>query len=694
MFECPSVTAVFQPVVRLRDDAVMGYEALARMPTPPGHPPDHWLALAARAGRRAELERTCLTAGTAHGLPPGDQLLFLNLSPSLLGDARVAAVLEPLAARIVIELSEQEQVDDYDALAAEVADWQDRGVRVAIDDTGSGYASLQHVLRLSPDFIKLDKALVHGVEDDRSRRALVASFVAFARESGALVIAEGIETRDQLSVLQDAGVHLGQGFLLGRPDGGWRHTAPRPRVLRLDRCGTVADVGEAVCEHLAARGVMPSLYIERDGLLRCIAQRGLWQVLDGLAPGAGITGRAYEQDALIRVDDVTCVDGYLEAIPGVVAEACVPIRVGDRVVGALNIDSLRPLDDADVHVLERCGRLVGERLATIDLAPASAPLARLVAATLRLEAAVTKGDVVDVVLDAALDITGMSTAVYLAPQDDGPPKVVARGPLSGIIVGSGGEAGLVDVAELSLPGRSCYSASDDAAVGMVGADGLRQAGVRTLVVVPIRPANAPLALLAVASTRRKQLHTDVIELLELLAAHAAGRVETIEYIDALRRRATEDVLTGLGNRAAFLEALDAWDRDGIDGSLVLLDVDHFKRVNDTYGHLEGDRVLSGLAEVLQTAVRPGDGVFRLGGDEFAVLLPATTGDDARHVRDRLQLAAAAVLGVMGAGISIGVAGTAEGSVLDAMRIADQRLYEAKRRRSDPPAFTLPQPTHR
>src|SRR5439155_8233309 len=68
MFECPSVTAVFQPVVRLRDDAVVGYEALARMATPPDHPPDQWLALAARAGRRADLERVCLTAATAHGV--------------------------------------------------------------------------------------------------------------------------------------------------------------------------------------------------------------------------------------------------------------------------------------------------------------------------------------------------------------------------------------------------------------------------------------------------------------------------------------------------------------------------------------------------------------------------------------------------------------------------------------------------
>ncbi|MCU1376040.1 MAG: hypothetical protein JWO68_3326, partial [Actinomycetia bacterium] len=593
------IVAAYQPVVRLRDDEVIGYEALARMTGPPDQGPDIWLQDAAEQGIRAEVEVACLHAAVLHGLPPDDQLLFVNLSPSLLGDERVVAALESVSHRLVLEISEHVQVDDYDELARHLADWQDRGTLVAVDDTGSGYASLRHVLRLAPNFIKLDKSLVDGVGHDRSLRALVASFVAFARESGALVVAEGVETRDQLTVLRDAGVHLAQGYLLGRPGEGWRSPVRRARSLRLEHCATVAEVGEAVCEHLEELGVMPSLYLERDGLLRCVAQRGLWQVLDGLSPGAGITGQAYGTNTLVIVDDVATAEQYLEAIPGVVAEACTPIRLDGDAVGALNIDSTRPLLPADVAELRRCGELVGGRLQALQVSPESGPLARLVAATIRLERASTEDGVADVLLDTASEITDMSTALLVRHQEDGsPPTAVVRGPLREAILGID-VVELAALVELVVASRSCYSAGDDRAVGMVGTDGLRQAGIRSVVVVPIRPAAGAPGLLAVASRRRKQLHTDTIELLELLGTQAAARLETLAHIAALRRQATEDPLTGLGNRAAFNEALDAWQRQRIVGAVAVFDVDDFKRVNDTFGHLEGDDVLSHLADAFR-----------------------------------------------------------------------------------------------
>ena len=120
-------------MVRLRDDEVVGYEALARMGD---RSPDAWLRLAATVGLRPELEVACLHAATTHGLPPDDQLLFVNLSPSLLGDARVVHALGPVAHRLVLEVSEQEQVADYEVLARHLADWQDRGTKVAVDVRG------------------------------------------------------------------------------------------------------------------------------------------------------------------------------------------------------------------------------------------------------------------------------------------------------------------------------------------------------------------------------------------------------------------------------------------------------------------------------------------------------------------------------------------------------------------------------
>ena len=181
------------------------------------------------------------------------------------------------------------------------------------------------------------------------------------------------------------------------------------------------------------------------------------------------------------------------------------------------------------------------------------------------------------------------------------------------------------------------------------------------------------------STRRRQLSTDTIELLELLAAQATARLETIRHIAVLRRRAAEDALTGVGNRAAFSEILAAWRRDATDGVVVVLDVDDFKQLNDSFGHADGDEVLVALARSLRQAVRPEDAVFRLGGDEFAVLLPGVRADERDLVRDRLQLAAATVLSPRGISVSVGVASTGPSTAVeDAVRQADRRMYDAKR----------------
>jgi diguanylate cyclase (GGDEF)-like protein len=673
------IKAALQPVVRVRDDAVVGYEALARMPGPAGRGPDGWLAIAAACGLRDELEIACLAAAVVKGLPPDDQLLFVNLSPSLLGDARVLEVLAPVAHRVVIEVSEAEEVADYEVVGRQVADWQDLGAQLAVDDAGSGYASLRHVVRLAPNFIKLDRSLIDGVDQDRSLRALVASFVAFAREAGSSVVAEGVETRDELLTLREIGVHFVQGYFLGRPGEGWLASAPRERTLRLEGCRTITEVGDAVCEHLASPGVMPSMFMARDGLLRCVAQRGLWQVLDGLSPSSGVTGLAYRTDRMVVVDDVRNAEEYLEAIPGVIAEVCAPIRVDGVPVGSLNIDSTRALGPVDVEKVRRAAAIVGECLGSLHATADAGPLAHLAAATVRLERVATEDEIAEILLDAALRITEMSTAVLIARQADGrAPTAVIRGPLGSLLQGlAPGELGrLVDVV---VPSRSCHTAGDDDAMGIIGMDVFRQAGIRSAVVVPIRPSAGEPDLLAVVSTRRRQLSTDTIELLELLAAQATARLETIRHIAVLRRRAAEDALTGVGNRAAFSEILAAWRRDATEGVVVVLDVDDFKQLNDSFGHADGDEVLVALARSLRQAVRPEDAVFRLGGDEFAVLLPGVRADERDLVRDRLQLAAATVLSPRGISVSVGVASTGPSTAVeDAVRQADRRMYDAKR----------------
>ena len=123
----------------------------------------------------------------------------------------------PGIGRIVLEITENAPIADYDAFTSALAPLRARGLQLAIDDTGAGFASMRHILRLDPDIIKLDRSIIELIDRDRPTRALAAALTMFATESGMSVIAEGIETRSQLAVLQTLGVNTGQGYLLGRP---------------------------------------------------------------------------------------------------------------------------------------------------------------------------------------------------------------------------------------------------------------------------------------------------------------------------------------------------------------------------------------------------------------------------------------------------------------------------------------------
>ncbi|HLF00026.1 MAG TPA: EAL domain-containing protein [Gaiellaceae bacterium] len=211
---------VFQPVVDLRDGELAGVEALARFGGEPRRGPAFWFDQAWKAGLGAELELVALRAAvrTAEPLLEKGLPLSVNLSPEVVASADFRELIPELPAeRLVIEVTEHAQVEDYQALAESVRLLRARGGRLAADDVGAGFASLRHILDLAPDVIKLDVSLTRAIDADRRRRALAASLVTFARELGCLVVAEGIETRDELAVLQSLGVPRGQGYFLGRP---------------------------------------------------------------------------------------------------------------------------------------------------------------------------------------------------------------------------------------------------------------------------------------------------------------------------------------------------------------------------------------------------------------------------------------------------------------------------------------------
>jgi EAL domain-containing protein (putative c-di-GMP-specific phosphodiesterase class I) len=212
-------TIVYQPILAAQSLELCGWECLARFSTQPQRSPDQWFLEAAEAGLGVDLElRAIQLAVKALRELPGHTYLALNCSPQLVYSGRLTAFLQDLPPRrLVLEITEHAAVADYVRLEQALAPLRQRGVRLSIDDTGAGYASMRHILELSPDIIKLDMSITQGIDHDFKRRALASSLIAFARETGSSVVAEGVETQQELEALRALGVHKIQGYLLGRP---------------------------------------------------------------------------------------------------------------------------------------------------------------------------------------------------------------------------------------------------------------------------------------------------------------------------------------------------------------------------------------------------------------------------------------------------------------------------------------------
>jgi len=221
---------VFQPIVDLESRAVVGYEALTRFAD--GSRPDEVFAEAARCGLALELEGATLEATLeASGPLPPNAWLNLNVSAELvLAGEPLASIIGRWGGQVVLELTEHVQVTDYPALRAAL-EQLGPNVRLAVDDAGAGFASFRHILELRPDYVKLDRGIVHKLHRDPARQALVAGMVHFAAKTGAVLVAEGVETEAEAHQLGQLGVVLAQGYRLGRPALAERIAAPLASVL-------------------------------------------------------------------------------------------------------------------------------------------------------------------------------------------------------------------------------------------------------------------------------------------------------------------------------------------------------------------------------------------------------------------------------------------------------------------------------
>jgi EAL domain-containing protein (putative c-di-GMP-specific phosphodiesterase class I) len=227
---------VFQPIVDLRTRTASGCEALSRFHLEPLRPPDQWFAEADAAGLGLELEMHAIRSAVESRYQlPSDTYLSVNASPKTLLSQDFATTVSNLDGELlVVEVTEHSAVEDYDALKRAIDQLRSRGVRLAIDDLGTGFASFMHIVKLLPEFMKLDLSLTREIERDPVKQALTAALVGFAAQIGAHLVAEGVETAEELQTLIGLGVEYAQGYYLGAP-------APLPLRGVTERCLSLVE---------------------------------------------------------------------------------------------------------------------------------------------------------------------------------------------------------------------------------------------------------------------------------------------------------------------------------------------------------------------------------------------------------------------------------------------------------------------
>jgi EAL domain-containing protein (putative c-di-GMP-specific phosphodiesterase class I)/AmiR/NasT family two-component response regulator len=220
LIEERSFAIVYQPIRDVRTGILAGVEALARFPVEPFRTPDVWFDEAKAVGLGPDLELAAVSMALENATRrPRGTYVSVNVSPDVAISERFVDLVTThgRSGPLVVELTEHDVVEDYDALTAALTLMRERGLRVAVDDAGAGYASLRHILIVKPELIKLDVSLVAGIDQDRNKFALGTGITSFAREAGAKVVAEGIETAAQLECVAELGVDFGQGNYLGLP---------------------------------------------------------------------------------------------------------------------------------------------------------------------------------------------------------------------------------------------------------------------------------------------------------------------------------------------------------------------------------------------------------------------------------------------------------------------------------------------
>lgn len=227
ILQSKNLTALFQPIIDINRSTVYGHEALIRGPVETKlHSPIDLFEASHLVGLTPEMEYLSRDIALHQYAKSSNQnRLFVNISPACLAlsDSQFAfnvSQLEHLGLHpsdIVIEITEGSLIKDYGILKDVVSRYREIGFGIALDDLGEGFSSLRLWSEISPDFVKIDKHFISNINNDSVKLEFVRAIQKIAAEAGSLTIAEGIETRDELTVIKDLKISFGQGYLFGRP---------------------------------------------------------------------------------------------------------------------------------------------------------------------------------------------------------------------------------------------------------------------------------------------------------------------------------------------------------------------------------------------------------------------------------------------------------------------------------------------
>ncbi len=425
----------------------------------------------------------------------------------------------------------------------------------------------------------------------------------------------------------------------------------------------------------AVAGAMPSVFVVEHGRLWLVAQRGYAVVPDGMPVDSGVIGRAIRLGHAQLADDVRVDPDYVSALPGVTAELAIPLRIDGETIGVLNIESERMLPD-------------GAESALRPLARALAPRANMLRAR------------------RTLDLAGLARLfVHLGSLRD-PRRIAALGaaslarvlPVETVQILVWDESGAIDELAVWHADGTPHAplSADETTRGRSQADaGVvchvfdfsdRATGrVRNVVWLPLRANAGELGAVAAVSVEPSHVDPVVLDTAAVLAAHVAASLDAAFLLERERRSAVTDPLTSILNRRGFEEKLESALESARLGrlplSLLVLDCDDFKEINDRAGHEFGDTLLREVADLLLTALPAGAEAARVGGDEFVVMLPGASAEGASALGAQIRQLLADGLTKAGfplrisAGISTYPFDGENATAL--VRAGDQALYVAK-----------------